>query len=518
MKKQRFLFYSILLVFLSFIIISSCDDSLWDEHYNGNEVTVDMPLWDAVKSDPKFSTFVEIMEKYGMDTLFYMDVTYTLFIPNNEAFKSLDDTAGIMDRVLSNHILNSVFLLRNVEGSKKVENLSGKFPVVGYTQEGFNYDGIPIVNTYPLYRDGVYYEIAHVAMPRPNLYEFTELYSQIIKTYIDLSDSVYLNKGESIPIGFDSLGNTIYDSVYSSVNRFERDFFPVSKEFRNKAATFVLFTQEQYDLALDEMADNLGPDYTDHLDIPMIWQNEVLLPSVLENSLFDKELEYSQFTELMVSVTGDSVTVNPAKIDPVSKFLCSNGLVYTYLDFVVESDLYNSSLKIEGEDLLDSVGMDTYTWKSDVTVFGQYFNPTEEASVEASGNAIANVNFSRNYTGEWGIKIIIRNVFPKKYRLEWSANFRPSGLYKVYVNDQILTYKDKFGDVMDAFDTYDLRLGVYSVTGDIFIPKGSLNKRDYWVENITEFGDVEIKIEYIGSGSQETNGFNFDYISLIPVD
>jgi len=51
----------------------------------------------------------------------------------------------------------------------------------------------------------------------------------------------------------------VYDSVTGVVNKFERDFFPVSQEFRSEAATFILFTQDQYLDALDQMALNLGP-------------------------------------------------------------------------------------------------------------------------------------------------------------------------------------------------------------------------------------------------------------------
>ncbi len=517
MKKRRFPIYLSIVILGSFLI-SSCAETLWDDHYNKNGETVDIPLWEAVKAEPDFSTFVEIMEKYKMDSLFQKGLSFTLFIPGNDAFKSLNDTAGIMDQILSNHVLTTVFLLRDVEGSRKIENIGGKFPVVGQTAEGFNYDGVPIINSSPLYLNGVYYEIKDVAIPRPNLYEFVNRYSQIIKSYIDLSDSVYLDKSISTPIGFDPYGNTIYDSVFSFVNRFERDYFPVSKEFRNNSATFVLFTQAQYEGALDDMAVNLGPSFTDHNDIPLTWQNKVLLPNVLKGSLFDNELEYSQFSPLMQSITGDTVIVDLANIDPDSKFVCSNGVVYTYLNFSVPRDLYIGELKVEGEDLLDSVGLGTYTWKPNASVFGQFFNPTIVSSFDASGKELANVNFPRNYSGQWGIKIMIRDVFPARYRLEWSSNFRPSGLYKVSVNNQVLTYKDKFGDDKDVFDTYDLRQGIFSVTGDIFIPVGTLNKRDYWVENITEFGDVEIKIEYVGSGFQDTNGFSLDYISLIPAE
>ena len=105
-----------------------------------------------------------------------------------------------------------------------------------------------------------------------------------------------------------------------------------------------------------------------------------------------------------------------------------------------------------------------------------------------------------------------------KYRLVWRANYRPSGSYSVSVNDQVLKYQDKFGREMEEFDNYLLRQSVISVTGERFIPEGVFNKKDYWVENLVEFGDVEIKFEYKGTGSQSNNGFNIDYVALIPAE
>jgi hypothetical protein len=76
----------------------------------------------------------------------------------------------------------------------------------------------------------------------------------------------------------------------------------------------------------------------------------------------------------------------------------------------------------------------------------------------------------------------------------------------VYVNDE------KVGE----FDLFHLRNVVMSVTGQMFIPSGGLNSKDFEVNNITEYGDVKIGIKYIGSGVQTNNGFTMDYMALIP--
>lgn len=487
--------------------MNSCKKDDWEDHYLNYDEKIDMKLWDAVKLESRFSKFVEWIEKNELDTLFDSGLSYTLFIPNNTAIQSYKDTTGYPEgKVLSNHISQTVFLTSNINLNRKLQTLSGKFVLIERTSDGFDFDGHSIIYDSPLYLDGKIYEISEVAFPRPNLYEFTSLYSSIIKQYIDGTDSVYLDKNKSKPIGFDKFGNTIYDSIFGNVNRFERDFFPVSQEFRDKTATFVLFTQLQYDEALNEMAQNLGPGFISKDDIPEKWQFEVLLPNMMAKSLFNKVLDYSALKDTMVSVTGDTVMIDPDNIDPTSKFLCSNGQIYTYVDFTVPENLYKGSIQIEGEDLVDSIGAGRYAWKENVTVTGLVAEPSKQLATQASEKSIVIVSFPRNYSGSYIVEFFFTNVFPMKYRLEWRANYRPSGIFAVYIDDF------KLGE----FDTYSLRSSIISVTGQRFVPVEGFNKKDWWVENLEDFGDVKIRFEYLGPGSQSTNGFNIDYIALIP--
>ena len=64
---------------------------------------------------------------------------------------------------------------------------------------------------------------------------------------------------------------------------------------------------------------------------------------------------------------------------------------------------------------------------------------------------------------------------------------------------------------------FNLRYSLQSVTGEIFAPNSAgFNRVDFWVENLTEYGEVRIKFEFIDRGVSSDNGFNIDYVSLIP--
>jgi hypothetical protein len=497
------------IMFLFAILLSmfSCTRE-FGEHYSIEEETVNSNIWDALRENPEFSSFVDYMEMLEFDTLFDLDHSYTLFVPNNAAFESFVPVEGFLDQTLLYHISRTVFLTRNVEESRKLETVSGKYVSIDRDGYDFLFDSIPIVFSSPMHLDGKYYEISKVAYPRPNLYEYTGLYSTVIKDYIDAADSVYLDRQNSTPLGFDDQGNTIYDSVYGVVNLFEKYFFPVSKEFRDRSATLLIFNQTQYEQALDIMANDLGGVFSTHEDIPLEWQQEVFLPGVLADGMFHGILPFEEFLKTdLINIQGDSVKVDYLNIDPASRFLCSNGIVYRYTDFIVDDTLYMGNITVPGEELVDSISTTQNIWKEEVSVSGEYIDPVRTYYKEAWTEYILSVTFKRNYRGDFILEFPVKHVFPGRYRLEWRGNYRPGGEYAVYAN----------GEKLGEFDTYKFRRIITSVTGDRFFPDDNgYNTTDFWVENIDTYGDVMVRFEYLGPGSATNNGFSLDYIRLIP--
>ena len=193
---------------LGFMLILSCNPP-WEDHYGNQEEQINMKLWDAVKQDPNFSTFVSLLETSELDSIFQAEQVYTLFIPSNDAFDALPDTVTMMQTLLQYHILQTIASNRSIQNSRRLLTSSGKYVLIEKVEGGYTYDGSPIEYSSPLYLDGKYYEISQVSVPKPNLYEFTAQISNVLKEYIDSKDSIYLDRSQSTPIGFDDEGNTI---------------------------------------------------------------------------------------------------------------------------------------------------------------------------------------------------------------------------------------------------------------------------------------------------------------------
>ena len=497
--------HMIILILVLFTVFHGCTDP-WDDYYQAEDARVNMKLWDAVRQEPDFSDFVEEIENLALDSLFNSGITHTLFLPTNEALSAMLDTAVNPEQVIMYHISPTLFLSGIVKEQRRLRTLTGKYILCEVEGDQISMDGIPVKYTSPLYLDGKYYELSGAAFPRPNLYEYTERYSQFIKKYIDSRDYVFLDLELSQPIGFDPVGNTIYDSVFGNVNLFEQEYFPVSEEFRDKNATFILFSQEQYSAALDQMASVIGTPGGGS-GISEKWQLEELMPVLMETTMFEGMLEYSDLMKgRLESITGDTVDIDYMNIDPDSKFICSNGQTYLFREFIIDPTFYLGGTQVEGESLIDTLGIGTWTWKDGVVTTGINVSPIGiESSIASNGSSLI-VPFPRGFTGEFSLQFTIKNILPMRYRLIWSANSRPSGLFAIYVNDEYI----------GEFDSFKFRSTVQSVTGEYFRPNEGFNRKDFWVENLTKFGNVKIRFEYLGPGDQENNALNIDYVKLIP--
>lgn len=489
------------------LLLSGCQED-WDKHYTPADQSVNELMWDRIQLNENYSLFVNYIEDNNLDTLLKSNQQYTLFIPDNNAFKNIPDTTEINSFLLNYLISPNVVSMRNVKTMKKLQTLSGKFALIEHYASEYYFDNAQITYQSPLFLDGRYYELIEFPFAEPNFKEYFSKNLPFLDNYISSQSYDSLDKKQSTPIGFDENGNTIYDSVFIRVNPFAESYFPIDEESRNNFATFILFDQDQYNAALDEMAGKIGGVYDSHDDIPLVWQESILFPIILDNGLFENALTFEQLADPnLLNIQGEKVVLDISQIDPQSRITCSNGYIYEFYDFQVPDSLYLGEVKIEGEDLVDSIGREKYAWKESVKLEGEIVEPIKTTSEQASGNETVVVNLGRSFSGNYSVEMAFQNIFPGRHRFEWRANYRPSGVYNIYINDELFR----------TIDTYNLRNPLISVTGEIFRPTSSgFNKIDFYVENLTEFGEVKVRFEFVESGIFSTDGFNMDYISLIP--
>jgi hypothetical protein len=508
---------------ISLIILLTGCEKYWDEHYNTQPETVNINLWDAIQNDNNLSSFVQYIKDFDYDTLFLSNDGYTLFVPDNEAFAKFIDTGVVTTSILDYHISVHVIQSGNIKGKRKIQTLAEKFALFEKYNNASLLDGILLNFESPLYINGKYFIMNTMALPKPNLYEYYAANNPILKDYIDNQDSIILDKEKSKPIGFDEYGNTIYDTVSEIYNLFEAEYFPVRKEFRDKTATIVFPKEEDYNIALTEMAQLLGGAYQDYNDIPLNWQNKVLVPYLLVYGVFENMLEESEFikkrptdTLKLKNILGDSIIID---YQPVEKAICSNGYAYNYSDFKIPDTLFTGSTKLEGEWLLDETGVNKFTWNEFIKVNSTInFEPVRELIPTASNDSILKVNFTKGYNGSYTVefnayKFHAENLLPRRYLMVVNTHMDVGGIYNIYVNGELVTTIDYYTFVRNRGISFSV------VPGKRYLPVGRLNKFDCWVENIAEYGTAIIKFEYMGPSTLVlSNGLVIDYIEFIPYD
>src|SRR5690606_30081774 len=207
-----------------------------------------------------------------------------------------------------------------------------------------------------------------------------------------------------------------------------------------------------------------GGEYNDFNDIPLDWQEEILIPHLLYQGVFLNRIEPEEFiwkspkdTLKLQNMLGDSVVIN---YTPTDKALCSNGYAYNYETFEIPDSLYNGGTKLEGEALVNPTGLNKYSWidsvsvKSDISVV-----PLQELIPGASNDSIIRVNFPKGYTGKFTVEFKSPKLFPRKYVMAVSTHMDIGGIYDIYVNDELVK----------TFDYYAYIQGrgiIFSVTGD----------------------------------------------------
>ncbi len=512
---------SYIVISLAILFFTSCEQD-WEDHYDVFPATVDENVWNAMQQDPQISEFVQILKDFKYDTLFIREDgnirndSYTVFVPTNDAVAQFKNENSFDSVLVRYHISSHFIQSGNITGTRQIQTLATKFAFFQRTGNQLKLDDIPIIKESPLYKNGKYFILEKVAKPLPNLYEYFAFTNPILKKYIDSKDSVVLDREKSKPIGFDEEGNTIFDSVIIDYNKFEEEFFPVSKESRNQTATIVFPKKEDYEAALTEMALNMNiPGYSTYNDIPEEWQHDVLVPHLLEQGVFESLMEPEDFrpktvrdTAKLRNILGDSIWIF---YEPIDKAITSNGYAYNYKSFSIPDSLHSGSNVFEAEWLLKETGINRYAWiRSDMVQSDQYFAPLQEYISSASNDTIIRVLFPKNYPGNFSLEFTTKKMFPRKYLMIVQTHMNIGGVYEIYVNDEL----------MRTFDYYDFtryrQVMPSVVPGKRYLPMGNFNKFDMWVDNISEYDRAKIKFRYKAPGFVPNNGLVIDYIDFVP--
>ena len=511
--------YPILLL----LLLSACKDND-DYFYQDTPETLNQSMWDYLKADPNLSYYTDKMDQTGLDSLYDTGNTYTIFLTSEDEFlKAIDSDSGLIE-ALSYQIIPTNINVQSVDDYSIIKTVSEKYALIENDQSSstYSFDGIQIAESGPQFLDGRYYILESCVIPAPNLYEYLYAYSSAYSNFVDAEDSIFFDIDESTPIGTSAEG-TVYDSIFDVFSRFADDYYDVTEDYRNQSATMVVFSTQQYEAAIDYIKTDLKTD-----EIPDVWVNEVLMPTMAENNIFNNTLQFEDFEERMVNINGDSISVDISNINSDSRTICSNGVAYMVNNFVIPDTLYKSFPQIDSYDFVTTIVEDQkWAWGEEVSVTGlegtDYVPQLQANTKELAANEhFFTLELDDDFDVNNNLRITIKqsNIFgAENFRLIWGGTSTICGLWKIYINDEPVQMRTYSGKDSEYFDSNLFKnKTIKSITGmSNFKGDGTYNLADFEIHTLTEFTDVEITFEYHGPSESTigtTPGIVIDYLQL----
>jgi uncharacterized surface protein with fasciclin (FAS1) repeats len=215
---KRFL----ILLFTTAFVLQACNDP-WQDRFS-DELQIDQTIWELLNQDQEFADFVQLIKETGYDTILQRAAVYTVFVPEKSSLEAIN-SLSIEEKtsIVGFHISNSVVYSTDIKGVTAIQSLSGKqlYMDIVDSELMLNQD------TRFLKRDirsanGVLFEIEKVQALKPNIMEIIESdpsYSYMADFILDGAYRIF-DEANSIQIGIDEEGQTIYDSVWISTNDF----------------------------------------------------------------------------------------------------------------------------------------------------------------------------------------------------------------------------------------------------------------------------------------------------------
>lgn len=248
-------------------IMFSCENK-WDEHYfksTATGSTFDGNMLEYVKSNPSFSKFYDILVETGLDAELGKNQIMTLWLPNNDAIDELNLTNEEMVKLVMYHInITAIYddqfenIINDPSLRARIKTLNDKYITLGGNTSSYIVNDANVTKTNTITKNGVVHEIDKLLSTRLNAYEYIQTLGEeysYLKNFLNSFDYRVFDKEASTPVGFDELGQVVYDSVWVNQN----SFFDENGDLRLEDPLYTVFvsSNQVIDDAVNDLATSI---------------------------------------------------------------------------------------------------------------------------------------------------------------------------------------------------------------------------------------------------------------------
>lgn len=295
----------------------SCNDE-WDAHYDLNGSVPQVSLMALLRNDASLSTFAQIVEKTGADSLLASNQTYTVWAPVNEALANVDMTdRAALERLVSNHIARYSNPTSTQPG-KYIYMLNGKR--MAYDGTG-SFNGTALEEGNERAVNGILHKLSDTIPYRYNFYEYMSVYPEYSKVYEFINRFIEKRYDASASVGTDSVFvdyNPMLYNYYYGIGHIDDE---------DSLYTMILPDNEAWDKAYAHISPYFTTYNADEAVADSI--RDVQTGQAILNGLtFRGRVDDPASKDSLVTVTGNVIYQTGRYFAPYTKLDGSNGLMY----------------------------------------------------------------------------------------------------------------------------------------------------------------------------------------------
>ena len=313
------------LVTLLLMMMMGCQDK-WEDRID-QDMQQDLSVWELLKTKGDYSQFVDLVKETGYDSILQRNAAYTVFAVPNSNMEAVDELTDVeKSTIVAFHLSNSVLYSSHMEAGTDLKTLNGKVIRFARQADQIQVDEQVFVETADIQaRNGVIHDISGLLNVKPNILDYiyqSDQFSHIADYFRNNTQRVF-DEQNSIPVDIDSLGRTVYDTVW----RYQNSFFDQYADLLSEDKEYSIF------LADDQLLENTK-------DGAMIDGYF----TVLSSFTFPGILEASSFGEAQEAVDGREMEISQQNFSHLAK--ASNGEIYELSDLAAEIPPYRMEWEI----------------------------------------------------------------------------------------------------------------------------------------------------------------------------
>jgi uncharacterized surface protein with fasciclin (FAS1) repeats len=502
-NKFTFIFSHAVAV-LILLLTSGCGENTWDDHYEQLDERLEVNLLDVLSQDADLTKFVELLKHTEHDKLLAYSQAYTVWAPSNAAIDALPvdilNNEDKLKQLLENHISKFSYSSNSIDEPLLVKMLNNKYVEFSKSGADVSFGGVNVIEKDVLTANGVLHKVDGILNVSKNIWGYlneNELEFTTMMGYLNQFNETVFDEVNSVKIGSNSLGQSVYDSLYVSSN----SYFDVIGNLNSEEERYT--TIGITDAVYTEIFDVFKEYYT-YPNLDSVKNNT---DKAIFNNFNFPAIQTEDLNDFITTTTGNIVMLDPSSI--VENVSLSNGnlLVVDQLGFDAK-DVIFKPVRYE----VENPERRTIGSLTDLTIKKKY-------NINSSGEFINIVELVKNPTVNDGnnyFEIALGNVLSADYTV--NIKFHPIGA----AQDTKLKFEFSYTDDSGSVIKHEIPSMVISNLQEDVVQIGDTYSIPVYVNNAAS-NNYFVKLKVIVDVSEPEQllydrKFGIDYVELIPAE